>query len=127
MKLSKFLATIACVTFISLLYVYQQSEIYRLAYLGQRRETELGLLLDKNSILRYNIEKSASLVQIGTKVTEQTGFEMPQSYRLLKVAPENQSLSLKKKESLLSRLFGVKNQAEARMIGSSGASLPGRE
>jgi hypothetical protein len=52
------------VTLFSLLYVYQQTEILHLAYVGQKRVTAFEDLFDKNSVLRYNINKSSSLVHI---------------------------------------------------------------
>jgi len=120
MKLSKFLLTISSITLISLLYVYQQTEIVRLAYVGEKKTTVFQDLLDKNSILRYNIGRSVSLVQLGSKISGSANYEMPATYRLVKLAPSRDILrpgaQALKKESLLSRLFGIKTQAEARTI-----------
>ena len=109
------------ITFISCLYVHQQTEIFRLAYLGQKKIARLEELLDKNSILRYNINKSASLVNISSKIMADTaGFQMPQNYRLVRVANNNEAsritAQLPKKENIIVRLFGVKRQAEAKAI-----------
>lgn len=108
------------VTSFSLLYVYQQTEIFRLAYVGQKKSTDFQDLLDKNSLLRYNIEKSASLVRIGTKVSRASDFEMPETYKLVRLSRplENARFSkhVYKEESVFSRLFGIKRQAEAKTV-----------
>lgn len=120
MKLSKFLLTISSITLISLLYVYQQTEILRLAYAGEKKITAFEDLLDKNSILRYNIGKSASLVHIGSKISGSADYEMPGTYRLVRLVSRQRSSKAAqvafKRENLLSRLFGIKQQAEARTI-----------
>jgi len=108
------------VTAFSLLYVYQQSEIFRLAYAGQRRTTHFEDLLDKNVVLKYNIAKNVSLTRIGTKVCADPDFQMPDSYRLVKLSRPLNGLKVRqyapKKETLLARLFGIKRQAEAKTI-----------
>jgi len=108
------------VTLFSLVYVYQQTEILHLAYIGQKRVTAFDDLLDKNSVLRYNINKSASLVQIGGRISECADFQMPDNFQLVRLAPLKQNLRVNvqafNKESMLSRLFGIKRQAEARTV-----------
>lgn len=125
MKLSRFLSIATLVTCFSLLYVYQQTEIFRLAYLGQKRQVILEDLLDKNSLLRYNIQSNASLVDIGNKISGSADFQMPESYRLMKFTSSQESLSSQRKaaskKTILSRLFGIKRQAEAKTIESSTA------
>jgi hypothetical protein len=120
MKLSKFLSIIGLVTFFSLLYVYQQTEILRLAYVGEKKVTRFEDLLDKNSILRYNINKSGSLVQIGSRVSERADFQMPDSYQLVRLVPLKENLRVNmqafNQENVLSRLFGIKRQAEAKTV-----------
>jgi len=120
MRLSKFLSTTGFITLFSLLYVYQQTEIFRLAYVGQNKLTFCQDLLDKNSILRYNIEKRASLVTIGNKISESAEFQMPESYRLVRLLPTKEGLRARNqspnRQTLLSRLFGIKRQAEAKTI-----------
>ena len=64
MKLSKFFSAVVFITSFSVLYVYQQSEIFRLAYLGQKKQSVFTELLDKNTALKYNINKSSSLVKV---------------------------------------------------------------
>jgi len=120
MKLSKFLSVIFSVTFVSLLYVYQQTEIIRLAYVGQKNTAMFEELLDRNSALRYNLGKSVSLVRLGSKISQSNDFQMPDSYRLVRLSyPQGlvTAASLEpKRENLLTRIFGVKEQAEAKTI-----------
>lgn len=120
MKLSKFLTFAVFITAFALLYVYQQSEIFRFAYTGQKKQARFADLLDNNSLLRYNIEKSASLVRIGNRLSKAPEFEMPTSYRLVRLTQPLENLSLAQhvynKEGMLSRLFGIKRQAEAKTI-----------
>ncbi len=120
MKLSKFLMTISSVTLISLLYVHQQTEIVRLAYVGEKKTVVFQELLDKNSVLRYNIGRSVSLVQLGSKISGSANYEMPSTYRLVKLVP-SRAVSMagtgtREKESFLSRFFSVKTQAEAKTL-----------
>jgi len=119
MKLPKFMLLVASVTCLCLLYVCQQTEIFRLAYVGQKRSILLRDSLDKNTMLRYNINKNTSLVLLNDRITA-SNFEMPDSYRVVKVpgvsqgtAADHRSSSLK---SLAASVFGIKRQAEARTI-----------
>lgn len=121
MRLLKFLSVIVTVTFFSLLYVWQQTEIFRLAYEGQRRQAAFQTLLDKNTVLRYNIERNASLVRIGDKVSAVKDFQMPDAWRLVRLAQpvEESKRPLKQAQEakgVLANLFGLKRQAEARTI-----------
>jgi hypothetical protein len=121
MRLSKFLLFLALVTFFCLIYVYQQTEIFRLAYTGQKNLTAFQDLLDKNSILRYNIERKVSLVHIVNKVSNGQDFQMPDTYRLVRLAYPKAGKTLAqsnrlKKENIVSRIFSIKRQAEAKTI-----------
>lgn len=76
-------------------------------------------LLDKNSILRYNINKNASLVYIGNKISGSSDFQMPDNYRLVRLESSKGRLGLQDisgGQTVLSRLFGIKRQAEANTI-----------
>ncbi len=122
MRLSKFILLSTFVTCSCLFYVYQQTEIFRLAYVGEKKSAAFHDSLDKNAILRYNINKSTSLVLIDNKVSGYANFEMPGSFRVVKLGyPEgnlriaNQSSSSKLKRIAIS-LFGITRQAEARTI-----------
>jgi len=120
MRVSRFLLILGLLTLFSLLYVRQQTEIFRLAYLGQKNLSLFEDLLDKNTILRYNIGKRASLVRIGDKVCKEADFQMPDTFRLVKLSYPERSVGVRlpavKKESLFSRVFGIKRQAEAKTI-----------
>ncbi|MFA6350573.1 MAG: hypothetical protein WCY12_06590 [Candidatus Omnitrophota bacterium] len=120
MRLNKFLSMVVSITLFSLLYVYQQTEILRNAYVEQKQHVVFQELLDKNSILRYNIEKNCSLVNIGGSVANHADFQMPDKYQLVRLVPSKNGVTLAQgaanKETLLSRVFGIKRQAEARTI-----------
>lgn len=120
MKLSKFLSLACFITLFSLLYVYQQTEIFRLAYMGQKKMASFEELLDKNCILRYNIEKNGSLACIGNKISDYADFQMPDKYQLVRLAPARRPRALKKPSSpgqgLFSKAFGIRRQAEAETI-----------
>jgi len=120
MKLPKFLSVVTFITSFSLLYVYQQTEIFRFAYIGQKKQALYQDLLDKNNILRYNIKNKASLVQIGNTISSNADYEMPGTYRLVRLSPSREGLSSKEqslnRETIISRLFGIKRQAEAKTI-----------
>jgi len=120
MKLSKLLLIIILVTLFSLLYVWQQTEAFRLAYTGQKNLAVFEDLLDKNTILRYNIDRKASLICIGNNVYDYADFQIPDTYRLVRVKEPVLSLTsnkrIAKKETLVSRLFSIKRQAEAKTI-----------
>lgn len=120
MKLTKFLSTVVFITSFSVLYVYQQSEIFRLAYLGQKKQAVFTELLDKNTALRYNINKSSSLVNIGNRISQTQDFQMPDNYRFVKFISSKQGLALadqnQNREGLLARIFSLKREAQAKTI-----------
>lgn len=118
MKIPRFLSIAVVMTLVSLLYVYQQTEIFRLAYVGQKRQALLDDLLDKNTLLRYNIERQSSVVHIGEKLSASADFQMPDAYRFVRVptAPVVSSAEAAASETLLSKIFGPKRQAEARPV-----------
>jgi hypothetical protein len=124
MKLSKFIILAFFTTFFSLLYVWQQTEIFRLAYNGQKNLAVFKDLLDENSFLRYNLKRKTSLVQIGSRVSASGDFQMPDNYCLVKLSAPKEGLKLtysrsSKRENLLSRIFNIKRQAEAKTINPS--------
>lgn len=108
------------VTLFSVLYVYQQSEIIRLAYAGQKQNAVFQDLLDKNSILRYNIEKNASLVNIGSNLSGRSDFQMPERYQLVKLVPTAEGVAFTEANSsnpgLISRILGLNRRAEAKTV-----------
>ncbi len=120
MRLSRFMFTITFFTFFSLLYVWQQTEIFRLAYEGQKNFTVFQDLLDKNNLIRYNIKRNTSLIRIDNKVSKIADFQMPDNYRLVRLTQPSQNTRvikyLSKKVNLVSRIFSIKRQAEAKTI-----------
>jgi hypothetical protein len=129
MRLSRFLGVLLAVTLLSLLYVWQQAEILRLAYEGQKHYVSFQDLLDANSSLRYNLTKNTSVTKMAGKITKTGDFRMPNNYCLVKVsAPKSQTQYVQRyyhrKETLVSRVFGIKRQAEARTINTAVRSLP---
>lgn len=119
MRISRFLSVVSFITLFSLLYVWQQTEVFRLAYAGQKNLAAFQDLLDKNTVLRYNIKRNASLIRIGDKVSDRAAFQMPDTYRLVRlVYPEGNLTRTKEipRESIAFRLFGIKRQAEANTI-----------
>ncbi len=117
--MQKLLSVIIFITLFSLLYVYQQTEIFRLAYIVEKKQAFLEDLLDKNTVLRYNINQTSSLVHIGDKISNSKDFQMPDAYRLVRMAsPAGQagSASAAPRETLITKIFSVKRQAEARTI-----------
>jgi hypothetical protein len=120
MKLSKFLFLISFSTFFALLYVYQQSEIFRLAYAGQKKANQFQDLLDKNTLLRYNIESSASLINISSKLSKGNDYEMPGTYQLVRLSAPLKNLKpnerIPKKENIIARIFSIKTEAQAKTI-----------
>ena len=120
MKLTKFLSTVVFITSFCVLYVYQQSEIFRLAYLGQKKQAIFTELLDKNTALRYNINKSSSLVNIGNRLSQTQDFQMPDNYRFVKFISSKEGLRLadqnQNREGLLARIFSLKREAQAKTI-----------
>jgi len=120
MRLPKFLSVMILVTVLSLLHVYQQTEIFRFAYAGQKKLVALQDLLDKNVLIRYNIEKNTSLTRLGDRICDNKEFQMPDTYRLVRLKEPKVLVQaakpLAKKENIFARLFGVTRQAEAKTI-----------
>jgi len=120
MKMTKFLSVVVFVTSCCVLYVYQQSEIFRLAYLGSRRQVTYNELSDKNTALNYSIKKNSSLVKIGSRISDTGEFQMPDKYRFVKVVTYSDGIKPvsqnQGKVGLLAGIFGFKREAQARTI-----------
>lgn len=120
MRLNKFISLTVFITSFCVLYVYQQSEIFRLAYLGQKKQLTFNELLDKNTALRYNIKKNSSLVNIGKNMAGASEFQMPDNYRFVKFIPSRDGLKVapqdQGREGLLARIFSLKRQALAKTV-----------
>ncbi|MBU0547474.1 MAG: hypothetical protein KJ710_05990 [Candidatus Omnitrophica bacterium] len=120
MKMTKFFSVTVFITSFCVLYVYQQSEIFRLAYLGSKRQNTYNELLDKNTAISYNIKKSSSLVNIGNQVCEANDFQMPDKYRFVKVVTSKDGLKPASRnqgrEGLLAAIFSLNREAQAKTI-----------
>ena len=120
MKISKFLFAAIASTLFILLYVYQQSEIFRLGYAVNKKQESFQDLLDKNALLRYTVQKNASLTRINSKLSSCADFQMPESYRLVKVRyPVARAEVLTHRvssENALVRFFSIKREAQAKTI-----------
>ena len=120
MKLTKFFSSVVFVTSFCVLYVYQQSEIFRLAYLGQKKQAIYAELMDQNTALRYNINKNSSLVNIGARINSTEDFQMPDNYRYVKVVPASGGVRVagqaRAQENLFARIFGLNREAQANTV-----------
>ncbi len=120
MKMSRFLSVTVFITSFCVLYVYQQSEIFRLAYMGSKKQNTCNELLDKNTALSYNIKKSSSLVNIGNRISETHDFQMPDKYRFVKVVTSKDELKPvtqnQARVGLLAGIFSLKREAQAKTI-----------
>lgn len=118
--MSRLIIVILLGTVFSILYVYQQAEIFRLAYEGEKKQGVFQELLDKNNVLRYNIERNASLTRIGNKVSKDEQFQMPDTCRFVKVGNQPGNAVKNQPETgvvnLAARIFSIKRQAEARTV-----------
>jgi hypothetical protein len=120
MKIGRLVGLILWVTFFAVLYVWQQTEIFRLGYLVQRELSSFHELLDKNSNLRYNLNKRTSLTHIDSKVSGYGDFQVPGSYLLVKVPRDEDERGEQTASSgplgVITGLFSIKRQAEAKTI-----------
>ncbi len=75
-------------------------------------------LLDKNAQLRYNVQRNASLIRFSDKLSKRGDFQMPDTYRFVKVANTMIRPVVKppERQTLLSRIFTVTRQAQAQTI-----------
>lgn len=119
MRITKFLIIALAVTLLAVLYVYQQSKIIHLAYQGQEGLAFLESLVDKNSNLRYNINRQMSLVSIAG-LWEEGDFEWPHQKQLVSLTTIRQTpednRQIKETENIFTRLLGLRSQAEATLI-----------
>jgi hypothetical protein len=76
--------------------------------------------MDKKTALRYNINKSSSLVNIGARINGTNDFQMPDNYRFVKFISSSGGLKLadqrQAQEGLLARIFSLKHEAQAKTI-----------
>ena len=114
------MGAVVLATTVALLYVFQQTEIVRFAYAGQKQLTIFHELLDKNTVLRYNIQKSGSLIRIGDKVSGDADFQMPDTFQMVRVQAQGSDLPAAhpspRRTNIVSRILSVKDQAEAKTV-----------
>lgn len=121
MRLYRFLILACVLTSIAVAYVWQQSEVVRLAYVGQTKSAKFQDLLDKNSQLRYFLKQNTSLINLASRVTDKSDFQMPRNYCLVKLTPPKENVVVENNRvartlRLVYRLFGVKREAEAKTL-----------
>ena len=108
------------ITLIALVYVYQQSEIFYLAYLGGKKQTILANLLDKNNIFRYNINRLSSLTYLDSKILRNVDFEIPAQKRLVSFDMGEYNTEVNpgpnKRTNLILSFFGRARQAQAQTL-----------
>ena len=73
--------------------------------------------------MRYNLKKNTSLVKLGSRISREGEFEMPNSYCLVKLSKPAEGVKFAKNSAsrvltFASRIFGVKRQAEAKTVNS---------
>ncbi len=137
MNLTKVFIIILVITLLALVYVYQQSKIIQMAYREQEKLCIFESLVDKNNKLRYNLNWRTSLILVAGAWQERD-FEWPHQGQLVSLPgstraaadwqskgprwmPAVQQISednnqTKRAQSLFTRLFGLKSQAEATSI-----------
>ena len=122
MRLRRFSLLIFFITFMSLVCVYQQKQIFYLAYQGDRKQTKLQELLDRNNVLRYNLNVYSSLPYLDKRLfVKSADFEIPQVQRLVKLdftqTKTRMTRNPEKNKNLFTNLFNIiTKQAEARPI-----------
>lgn len=120
MRVSKFLLLISFITFMALVYVYQQSEIFYLAYLGGKKQAILADLLDKNNIFRYNINRFSSLPYLDSKILHNVDFEIPAAKQLVRLPITQDNIKInsesERKPNIVFSFFGKARQAQAQTL-----------
>ena len=122
MRLLKILSVISFITFMALVYVYQQTQIFYLAYQSDKKQAQLQDALETNNILRYNIGVFSSLPYLDKNLlAKYSDFEIPNEQRLvrlnIKQGKTSSSRVLEKRSNLFSKFFNVIiKQAEARTL-----------
>lgn len=95
MRLKYFLITLFLVTACSLIYVWEQVEIIKLAYRQDAVNKSYKELLDRNHYLRYNLISLKSSSYLGSKLLDDnSNFEIPrQSQMFTLTLPKEKGLN----------------------------------
>jgi len=112
--------------FLSVLYVHQHANLIEYSYAISHSNEDLGLLIDQNNALRYNISMLESPVRLDSKIQEkvQVYAHMPIDSYTIRVerpvvidniiAPTRLSAKV---SSLLLSMFALDNEAVAKELG----------
>ncbi len=124
MSLARFTRYIISATLIALVYIHMQMQIIDLAYQGQRKETQIKDLTDKNGHAFYAIARLKSANHLGQKMlAEKSSMQFAGANDIVRVAtPDGKEsrpgadypLQAKKKTGALLSLLSLTTQAEAR-------------
>jgi len=68
MKLSKFVQGVSLATFIALIYIHMQMQIYDLAYQGQEKRKQIQRLSESNALTAYQILELKSVNHLGRRL-----------------------------------------------------------
>jgi len=83
MKILRFFIFMVIITSLSLVYVFQQTEIIKLAYQTDRKSSLYQELSNENIILKYDLDTLNSLSHLGkTLVAKEAKFELPNGSQL---------------------------------------------
>lgn len=124
MSLAGFMKYTFSTTFLILVYIHLQMQIVDLAYQGQRKETQIEDLLDKNGSTFYAISKLKSANHLGEKLlAENSKMQFAGANDIIYVAANGdmignndlqQALPVEQKPNILANLLSFATQAEAR-------------
>jgi len=127
MRTTRCLFVVGLVTVLSLLYVFQQTEVVKLGYRITAEEQKLEAAQDRRTALEFTLSTLESPVSIEQNFMLPDGnFEMPSAFRLVKVpgpaAPSAAALSVATSSTssgwrrfAFHSLFSAR-QAEARTV-----------
>jgi hypothetical protein len=120
MRLTKILVILFSITLIALIYIFQQTEIFQLAYAASKQEMRLKELLDKNNLLRYNINTISSLSYLESSLLSKADFQLPAQAQMVKLqTPPKERITVARagakgrKRNLVFNFFNIVPQAEA--------------
>lgn len=84
MRLKYFILILTIITSLSLAYVWQETEIIKLAYQSEARSRSRKELLDRNRHLRYNLISLKSCAYLGNKLlNDNSNYEIPKRSQMM--------------------------------------------
>jgi len=111
--MKKFFLSIILLTVLSFLHVYNKTNIYILGYDVESCKKDLSELSDQRSFLVSRLQKQISYKELSSNIYD----DYTCNRQLVKIdspSSDNQNLAVKKKETLLSKIFSLTQQAEAK-------------